>query len=105
MSSLLLFLTYVFLIILPQLHALTVPSWSDLENSHLASSTTSLATCTLYRERNGWCIYSARLWLALEMKNIPYDTVLLDSKYDTYDGSVSDFKEWPSNLDDDTSLP
>jgi len=41
----------------------------------------------LYRERNGWCIYSARLWLALEIKGIHYNTVLMEAKGDTYDGT------------------
>ena len=30
---------------------------------------------TLHRERNGWCIGSAQLWLALEHKNLRYETV------------------------------
>lgn len=30
---------------------------------------------TLTRERNGWCVDSARLWLALEIKGVPYETV------------------------------
>jgi len=34
---------------------------------------------TLYRERNGWCPYSQRAWLAFEVKNVPYDTVLIDN--------------------------
>jgi len=32
-------------------------------------------TLTLIRERNGWCVDSARLWLALELKGVRYDTV------------------------------
>ena len=28
----------------------------------------------LYRERNGWCPYSERVWLALEHKGIAYET-------------------------------
>ena len=34
---------------------------------------------TLYRERNGWCPYSERVWLALEYKGVEYDTVLIDN--------------------------
>ena len=34
---------------------------------------------TLFRERNGWCPYSERVWLAFETKNIDYDTVLIDN--------------------------
>jgi len=42
---------------------------------------------TLYRERNGWCVHSARLWLALEAKGVRYNTVLVEARGDTYDGS------------------
>merc|ERR1719272_1432416 len=31
----------------------------------------------LYRERNGWCPYPERVWLALEHKGIAYETVLI----------------------------
>ena len=34
---------------------------------------------TLFRERNGWCPYSHRVWLAFEYKKIPYNTVLIDN--------------------------
>ena len=44
----------------------------------------------LYREQNGWCIYSTRLWLALEVKNIRHETVLVDSLGDTFDGSLAE---------------
>lgn len=37
------------------------------------------AELILFRERNGWCPYSERVWLALEMKNVPYTTVLIDN--------------------------
>ena len=33
----------------------------------------------LCRERNGWCPYSERVWLALEVKMIEYDTILIDN--------------------------
>lgn len=99
-----------------------VPSWKDLSESLPPISpplsldyalsrqdslhdTLSSEVVTLYRERNGWCIYSARLWLALEMKGIEFQTVLLDLKYDTYDGSASDFNgDWPIDLEG-MSLP
>ena len=41
----------------------------------------------LYRERNGWCVHSARLWLAMEAKGVQYNTVLVEARGDTYDGS------------------
>ena len=34
---------------------------------------------TLYRERHGWCPYSEKVWLALELKGLQYDTVLIDN--------------------------
>lgn len=34
---------------------------------------------TLLRERNGWCPYSERVWLALEFKGLDYDTFLIDN--------------------------
>jgi glutathione S-transferase len=34
---------------------------------------------TLFRERHGWCPYSERVWLALELLNIEYDTVRIDN--------------------------
>ena len=33
----------------------------------------------LFRERNGWCPYSERVWLALEAKGVPFETVLIDN--------------------------
>lgn len=41
--------------------------------------TFSDGTVVLYRERNGWCPYSERVWLALEHKSIPFETVLIDN--------------------------
>jgi glutathione S-transferase len=34
---------------------------------------------TLFREREGWCPYSERVWLALEVCRVPYDTVRIDN--------------------------
>ena len=34
---------------------------------------------TLFRERNGWCPYSEKVWLALELKGLEYSTVLIDN--------------------------
>mmetsp|Transcript_17629 Transcript_17629/g.31871 ORF Transcript_17629/g.31871 Transcript_17629/m.31871 type:complete len:473 (-) Transcript_17629:2-1420(-) len=34
---------------------------------------------TLFRERNGWCPYSERVWLAMELKGLRFDTVLIDN--------------------------
>lgn len=34
---------------------------------------------TLFRDRHGWCPYSERVWLALELTNIAYDTIRIDN--------------------------
>lgn len=34
---------------------------------------------TLFRERNGWCPYSERVFLAFEHKKLSYDTFLIDN--------------------------
>jgi len=34
---------------------------------------------TLLRERNGWCPYSERAWLALELSGVRFDTLLIDN--------------------------
>jgi len=51
---------------------------SALENTS-TKPTFSKTKPTLFRERHGWCPYSERVWLALELKNIPYDTILIDN--------------------------
>lgn len=49
-------------------------SWVTLAAS-LPPARLSDASCvTLTRDRNGWCLYSSQLWLALEYKGIAYDT-------------------------------
>jgi len=60
-------------------------------NEHDESKDTMSATthCVLYRDGNGWCLYSERLWLALEYKQANYQTVLCHVEGDTYDGSSS----------------
>ena len=81
-----------------------VPSWSDLGNRLFPPAPPPVCVdcllhkewdedettpgTRLYRERNCWCVYSARLWLALELKGINYDTFLVEARFDTYDGSI-----------------
>ena len=100
-----------------------VPSWSDLSKATLPSTDLSKAIlpsidCLVeakkntnaniddiiesqidqtlpifYRERNGWCVHSARLWLAMEAKGIRYNTCLVEARGDTYDGSPKQDEE------------
>ena len=76
--------------------ALQPPSWSALSKT-LPSASREVPTIidavlhqqkrpplsddivVLFRERNGWCPYSERVWLALEHKGIAYETVLIDN--------------------------
>ena len=44
---------------------------------------------TLFRERNGWCPYSARAWLALELLGIEYDTVRIDTSFNGRPASMT----------------
>lgn len=76
--------------------ALQPPSWNELSKTlpsaardapaiidavHHQSKRPPLEddTLVLYRERNGWCPYSERVWLGLECKNVKYQTVLIDN--------------------------
>jgi glutathione S-transferase len=83
-----------------RLHA-TIPSWQEIEqllgdnkelpkqprsiDSVLSPTTTTTPTTfstdrpTLFRERHGWCPYSERVWLALELAGVDYDTVRIDN--------------------------
>jgi len=75
-----------------------IPSWDDLSSmpnfnfekeqpiavngaSYSSRPVISKGKPTLYRERHGWCPYSERVWLALEVKKVDYDTVFIDNIY------------------------
>ncbi|EOD39092.1 hypothetical protein EMIHUDRAFT_251553, partial [Emiliania huxleyi CCMP1516] len=45
----------------------------------LAPCPASPSGLTLFRERHGWCPYSEKVWLALELKGLAYKTVLIDN--------------------------
>jgi len=54
---------------------------------------------TLFRERHGWCPYSERVWLALEVMGLPYDTVRIDNtgpgvKPDYWPGGTTPQMRW-----------
>mmetsp|Transcript_122 Transcript_122/g.188 ORF Transcript_122/g.188 Transcript_122/m.188 type:complete len:471 (+) Transcript_122:73-1485(+) len=93
-----------------------IPSWSDIEHmfgsaygeerplsidSVLDSSTPSFSTerPTLFRERHGWCPYSERVWLTLELLGIPYDTIKIDNTggpRPSYYGGQTPQLKWPN---------
>ena len=62
----------VALMILP-----AAPTWPQLASLLPAAAIAAPdpAALTLHRERNGWCVRSATIWLALEVKGVPYATV------------------------------
>lgn len=79
-------------------HAIQIPSWQEIESTLQTNtfseslpldidSTLSPSTPpsypedrpTLFRERHGWCPYSERVWLALELKAIPYHTIRIEN--------------------------
>ena len=56
-----------------------VPTIFDAVHHRQTKPKLSDETVVLYRERNGWCPYSERVWLGLECKNVEYQTVLIDN--------------------------
>ena len=61
-----------------RLHSLDAPH-PPLLDTVLTSSTSAPTGLTLFRERHGWCPYSEKVWLALELKGLDYSTVLIDN--------------------------
>ena len=63
---------FVALMILP-----AAPTWPQLASLLPAAAIAAPdpTALTLHRERNGWCVRSATIWLALEVKGVPYATV------------------------------
>ena len=60
----------------------------------------------LYRERNGWCPYSERVWLALEAKRVDFVTVLIDNmgaRPRWYSGTTPQVR-WPDGSTQGESL-
>jgi glutathione S-transferase len=65
-----------------------VPSWDDLasifkslttnEDNSSTFEDTRKPMVTLYRDSNGWCPFCERVWLALHIKNIPYQERLVN---------------------------
>jgi len=103
--------------------ALSIATWDELEarlpsslapeplivDSALARERPALTGggLVLYRERNGWCPYSERVWLALEHKGIEYETVLIDNtgggRPSWYSGDTPQVR-WPDGKQQKESL-
>jgi glutathione S-transferase len=64
-------------------------SWAELEAS-LPEPAAETPKLTLYRDTNGWCPFCERVWIALKMKNIPFDekVINLRDKPDWYKAIV-----------------
>ena len=53
---------------------------------------------TLFRERHGWCPYSERVWLMLEVGNVAYDEIRIDNTggvRPSYFGGQTPQMRWP----------
>ena len=104
--------------------ALQPPSWSALSKT-LPSAAAEAPTIidavqyqqkrpplsddavVLYRERNGWCPYSERVWLGLETKNVAYETVLIDNTggaRPSWFGSTTPRIRWADGADQGESI-
>ena len=60
-----------------------------------------------FRERNGWCPYSERVWLALEYKGVDYATVLIDNTgggRPGWFGGTTPRVRWPDGREQGESL-
>ena len=100
--------------------ALSVPTWSDLERRlpssvdpsrpavYHASSVDDAelrGKTVLWRDRRGWCPYAERVWLAFEVKNADYVTVLVDDDYSATPGAAGSLPrvQWPDGTMQDGS--
>ena len=56
-----------------------MPTWEDLQGilKEASPKTTPKKVLTFYRDSNGWCPFCERVWLALEIKGIPYEERLI----------------------------
>jgi glutathione S-transferase len=92
------------------------PPWAELENAlgvcfHLPATSVSIDSVldpaaptfsterpTLFRERHGWCPYSERVWLTLELNEISHDTIRIDNTggpRPSYYGGLTPQMKWP----------
>lgn len=93
----------------------SVASWNDIEsslgNSYREDAPISIDSVldpskpsysdvrpTIFRERHGWCPYSERVWLTLELGGIDYDTIRIDNTggpRPSYFGGQTPQMKWP----------
>ena len=84
-----------------------VPTIIDAVNHRQKRPPLSEDTVVLYRERNGWCPYSERVWLGLETKNVAYETVLIDNTggaRPSWFGSTTPRIRWADGTDQGESI-
>ena len=84
-----------------------VPTIIDAVHHRQTKPKLSDETVVLYRERNGWCPYSERVWLGLECKNVEYQTVLIDNTggaRPSWFGSTTPRIRWADGTDQGESL-
>jgi hypothetical protein len=55
-------------------------SWNEIEDFLPAEPKKLPAKLTFYRDTNGWCPFCERVWIALEHKQIEYDTITINLK-------------------------
>lgn len=71
------------------------PAWEDLK-ARISQIPQKEPVLTLYRDTNGWCPFCERVWLALEVKKIPYKERLIN---------LRDKPEWYKDLVPTTLVP
>ncbi len=55
-------------------------SWNEIEALFPTEPKKLPAKLTFYRDTNGWCPFCERVWIALEHKQIEYDTIKINLK-------------------------
>ena len=99
----------------------SLPSWSELEAELPSAVDTSgpiviaadaadaddlTGKTVLYRDACGYCPYSERLWLALEIKCVPFVTCLVDDEYSKAPGEAGSLPrvQWPDGTTDEDTM-